>query len=1099
MADDKKTILGRYGEIVRSSKMRDKPSKAEEKARDHYEQKKGDLDYYRQQVEDLSRKRAGEIADRDQHLLDISEAYSDQLKAEKDLPAATRAYDKEVQAREKTTHKMLQSKMLTATSRAGIKDEVNIYRHGLSFSERQQLAAESRGTPLGSLEERVQSGREILERRRMQLQEMSIQLKPGEDTSTIEKMASRLDIQTKAQGRREAALDELRKSGGDIDSVYRRTQNRASKAHEYMTGQKLEEDVRSGKIKGAEVEAALAKAAKTLEETAAAWKAGVENGANNISELAEQAKKASENFDELSKTQAEIKRQGGGGADWGNRLTRVAGVMQVGSNILNAGASIYRQWAIGQEMDTSNLRGQLMGVANQRFDDARMAARGDMAALMRLERYAASSSFGSKISGKSEGAAKAEAGGAVLGAGADAIMGGARGAMMGGGWGAAAGAINAAASGVAKASGDIAKLNSGAVQAEAYLNAEATKRAEFTAMDYQTAAVRQTAMDYTRRTWRETAGAGSGRAGILRTLRDQNFLGEMVNQYAFGSLDEISGLASAGIGALGKQFRTSDIGRAARAYDAGIVGSREEYMQMRGSISGLGGTDKELERIMKSAVAAGMDSSKNVGDMLNAMGHLASASSAGGYSIFSGASTGISATIQALLGAGVNANMAPGAAANIAATQDKFIKDRGLGIPDMIQSYQMMSKGMMPGLPGTESVATMTAAEARENLDLLDKKGEGALQEIRNRGFRKLVGKNVEETRKNIREQASINFEASLNKAYGGWAYGSEYEEARKKMLNIAQRQMAGETISKTEMDEVNPMWAEVLRTRGLPASPFEAWSAYGTLTQAGEKDLADNRQYDYEKYRQSIEQIESTGNATARPIDPKTGKPISSAFGKYQFTKKTAEGLGFNHGHMEKLGSSIEGKVYQDSMMKKYTEENQLLLPKLKAILGADKYTDEQLMAGMHYAGAGGMEQYLKTGKDDTSNSVNKGIADYISKFSKTRYSNKMAGPSDPGRGAEQAGGIAQLEEYKKGMDSVNGNIGVLVTQMQNAAKTLDPESFKPLKDASGDLKTSVANLAITVNALNLKLKGDEAGAKRELEKMKSNAQPDQVLPGGR
>jgi hypothetical protein len=135
-------------------------------------------------------------------------------------------------------------------------------------------------------------------------------------------------------------------------------------------------------------------------------------------------------------------------------------------------------------------------------------------------------------------------------------------------------------------------------------------------------------------------GMGSMRSGALNTL----FNGSNQMQLArlgLGVQDQAS-LLQGGVGALGGEFNTSDIFSAGRIQRSGIT-SGSQYMQNLGQLSSVGGGSKELEDIMTMAVAAGMDNSKNVGEMVDATKNMSQSAGAFGADITSGAANTIGA------------------------------------------------------------------------------------------------------------------------------------------------------------------------------------------------------------------------------------------------------------------------------------------------------------------------------------------------------------------------------------------------------------------------------------------------------------------------
>lgn len=1078
MAKDRKnknTIEGKYSEIIKSHKVRDRPTKSERESEDYYQTKQSELEFITQ---NLSESKFGS-PQYDEYLLDIGEV-------SKEAGAGKEDYYQQKARRQKQSHKILQQTMHTATTQKNLHEQVNVRRHSIPFDEAYQASQRFTQSGVGVLEKEVYEGRSSLDRQRIGLQRAAERLAPGDDIKPIEHRARNLDRAIAEHGKREAALDMQRRMGEDSRGVFSTAQGAADRAKGRISHELTKAGIESGKISGSDIEKRLATASEELIKAQKAWSEALESGKGDVTQLGNAAKVAAEKAVGLEKqfeVAKEVGATGFAGSKFGRGLGKAAQVMQTAGNVVNAGADIYSQWAIGQDMDKSRLRGQLMDVANQRFDDARAASQGDMAAVMRLGRYAESAHFGQTISGKAENAAIAGAVGSGLSAVGSGIEGGLKGGMIGGGWGALGGFINSAAAGVAQTSGQIAKLQSGAVGAQAFLDAEATKRGELSSMDYMTAAVRQTAMDHTRKSWSAAAGSGSNAGDILKTTRDSGFLGNMALTYGL-DLDRVNSLTQAGVGSLGKQFKTENMADAAGAYRASILSSPEEYMQMSGQMSQAGGTNKDLQQMLKAAVASGMDSSKNIAEMVRSIGNLSAGASVGGYSTFGGTATRTEATIEALKNAGIAENQRAGSAEYITSRQNDILKNRGNTVEDFWLSYKMLEGGHQPGQPGSEALATMESGEAQTMMGILE--GEGTDEEkhkrIKERGFRSVVGKTAEETKANIRKQAGLNLQKTILKEAPKWAWGGEHSKEGVLLMDVAQKQIDGKQIDPQDMNKAQEIWAEMQRAQGKPVTPFNAWTISGDVNN-----------------KPTLESF-----ATGASADPLRGKgQISSGWGP-----RTHPTTGEEHKHHDGVDikapegtpimSPVTGKVesagYNDvsghfvRIKDEHGNTHKFAHMKKASDLKAGQEVTEESQIGEVGSTGRSTGPHLHYGLEDkTGKSVDpfggKGLP--------------KSKPTDVAVGADMAGALGKLTEYNKGLESVNGRLDILVGKMAIAATQLDPEKFKALRDSSGDLDKSVANLVVTVNALNLKLKGDDGGANKELERIRNNSSKEQGKKG--
>lgn len=114
---------------------------------------------------------------------------------------------------------------------------------------------------------------------------------------------------------------------------------------------------------------------------------------------------------------------------------------------------------------------------------------------------------------------------------------------------------------------------------------------------------------------------------------------------------------------------------------------------------------------------------------------------------------------------------------------------------------------------------------------------------------------------------------------------------------------------------------------------------------------------FDLEKFKQGISNIESRGNYQAE-------NPNSSAIGKYQFLWNIWKNKIKNVTGIDNKQDYLDNPDAQEQFMDYVILHDYInAVNKLKKEPGAEKYTDDQLMAMIHFQGLGGARTYLKTG----------------------------------------------------------------------------------------------------------------------------------------
>ena len=780
-------------------------------------------------------------------------------------------------------------------------------------------------------------------------------------------------------------------------------------------------------------------------------------------------KKAREDYDE-----ADAKKKALGGGSGGGGWGRAGDIAGITGGIAMGGAGIYKQWAIGREMDTMQLQSGMMGLSNQRYQDSRAAAGGDMAAILRIQEgsWGKSIGVGRNLSSKAVDAAAAEvAGGALttIGAGIKGFAAGAQGgASVGGGWGAAGlGILGGLGSGMSAAEGvsaNAAKLQSGATQVGSFLSAQGAKMGLSDAQQSMNATVQQNALDYMRSSWGSTSGAGANRRGILGDIRNTDFRQNLATRYGMGGA-ETEGLTQAGLSGLGRQFNTGDIEKAGAFSRAGF-GSSEQYMGMRSQIAQQGGTGGNLETIMRNAVASGMDSSKNIMDMTRTMSSLASFSSSAGTSTFGGAAAGVAASIEALRKAGVSEALAPGAAGMAGDQINADARHRGIDIPTLVHSGRMKAIGLKPMTLEESAAAKMNPEQIRtlmmklQDDKLSDKEKRSAINSA-GQGYW-LTGTMTESVQR-LRDLSTINLQkATLAEGQTYALYGHK-EDA--KLVDDYMDPVKKAKMTPDELERADKLYsAATAAGSGLP-KPIAARAGYNVSNKATEGSLTDTA---------------AIKNKTlSHVVDPLGGKGlISGVFGEHRHAshgkkEHAHDGVDIAAAAGTPVYAVVGGKVVRSGWSDTYgnrveiqdSQGNMHTYAHLQSL--SDYKTGANVTAGMPIGAVG------HTGRGITGNHLHWGVKDSKGKsFDPMSLFNK--GPTeDVAVGAARANATGEVTQYGAGKD-LAGDFQKILQTMMVEAKNLNPERFKEMVTASAStLDKSVEALAKVVDGLTGKLGG--------------------------
>lgn len=188
----------------------------------------------------------------------------------------------------------------------------------------------------------------------------------------------------------------------------------------------------------------------------------------------------------------------------------------------------------------------------------------------------------------------------------------------------------------------------------------------------------------------------------------------------------------AGIQGLGKEMAgqggLQSLMAAGQFTQAGYFQSPQQYMQARTALTGVGGGAQDLEKIMRNAVAAGMDSSKNIMQMVNATTQLSQTSATAGISAVGGARAALGRGIQTLRGQGVSENMAVGAAQRAAATAQGMATSKEMDIFNVMEFAELRSDFGDAELYELEALQTADPQELEQLAQIFQSKGDQAGQ-----------------------------------------------------------------------------------------------------------------------------------------------------------------------------------------------------------------------------------------------------------------------------------------------------------------------------------------------------------------------------------
>jgi cell wall-associated NlpC family hydrolase len=207
-----------------------------------------------------------------------------------------------------------------------------------------------------------------------------------------------------------------------------------------------------------------------------------------------------------------------------------------------------------------------------------------------------------------------------------------------------------------------------------------------------------------------TRQGGGDRENMMSMLASQAGRQRLAN---VGLTDkDVAQTVGAGRTALGKQMGFEDLEQMGQLRGIGMLESTQQGMQMRGQLSSVGVGREGFAQMLREAVAGGMDSSKNIGQMVQATTQLSASSAMAGRSTAAQTASMLAAGAQ---GSGLDPNMAIGAAANAMDAMMGITTDTGINL-DTLPRMAAVNKRFTDADNITRTAITSLSAPAARKI-----------------------------------------------------------------------------------------------------------------------------------------------------------------------------------------------------------------------------------------------------------------------------------------------------------------------------------------------------------------------------------------------
>jgi len=476
-----------------------------------------------------------------------------------------------------------------------------------------------------------------------------------------------------------------RLSRTDLPGRQRSAEELMSRVGASVMDQEIKSDVAMGKTGSLKTETSnLRSLQQEILEAGRAFSKAIQDGAENAEELGAAMDKLGEEYEKQEKIVKELERGGGRG---GMGLGGWSGTV---GDVLQAVAAGTMTMGVDNPLRGVGVRTGYANISNRQFFDMIGASSGDMSAFRRIttNQYAASGDYANDIGAMAATAVGTSAGadvaaGVNVAANAYSVNSVLSGTEKTGQ--AIGGAARYAASSAGKLQDVLMGLTSGEKRIQAFdahmnLTDEAKK-----IFDTATQAYR----DQMGGAVLSTRGAGSGRSGLF------NDLDNAVTRMDFAKLgvgsQEMQSIYQSGVTGLGADFRGSRASimakRAAALQQGGLMGA-QDYMASVGQLNAVGGAG-DMESIMRNAVAAGMDSSRNIQQMVSGITGLAQKDALMGISTAAGAANLMGVAVQTSALRNLPAEMRVAAAAGQIGIMNKSMSDTSMNMYNVAEMFSL--------------------------------------------------------------------------------------------------------------------------------------------------------------------------------------------------------------------------------------------------------------------------------------------------------------------------------------------------------------------------------------------------------------------------
>jgi hypothetical protein len=388
----------------------------------------------------------------------------------------------------------------------------------------------------------------------------------------------------------------------------------------------------------------------------------------------------------------------------------------------------------------------------------------------------------------------------------------------------------------------------------------------------------------------------------------------------------------------------AELTRAGQAARAGYFDSPDQYIEARGALASVGGDGDDLEKIMRNAVAAGMDSSKNIMEMVGAVTSLNQRSADQGIDATAGMIQQYGKAVTGLTQSGVDENVAARAALRAATTAENVAQSGELDMFNLMEWSELSNTFEGAKMFEMEAMQTASPAEIRSLMELQKAGKTDEAQEAANKmglgraelGIATDPSKAQQLLDISRRQQMKYLTGLGMEPEIAGQLWKAQEDNVKYKDLTDTQKSMLGAQGKARGIS--GAAYYESLRTGEQDLGDIRK-APGGTTEYGGERKLQGMSQADVKIFAEGAKMLRDAGQTWADRAQ--MGAEVSKGLTVADYARQTAEAAAKMSAPIDTFATNLEAF---NTTVSEFTTRIDGVIGKMETIINQGKKGDNGL-----------------------------------------------------------------------------------------------------------------------------------------------------------